>query len=69
MDASCVRNRGCAASLETRKIYPIVADPKAEARGLLRVIDDSGADCLYPRSFFVPFELQKQATRLFTHLA
>jgi hypothetical protein len=38
----CVSNGGYSASLEVRKIYPVVSDPEAEKRGLLRVVDESG---------------------------
>jgi len=65
----CVKNRGYAASLELRKIYRLLADPKAESRGLVRVVDESGDDYLYPSAFFVPIDVPKQATRLFVHAA
>ena len=44
----CVRNDSYEASLEPRKIYRVVEDEKAEARALVRVIDESGEDYLYP---------------------
>jgi hypothetical protein len=49
----CVKNRGYTASLETRKIYQLLSDAKAESRGMVRVVDESGDDYLYPESFFV----------------
>ena len=61
--AVCVRNRGFAASLELRKLYPVVHDPEAEANDLIRVIDESGEDYLYPDRLFqrlvLPRELQR----------
>jgi len=48
----CVKNDGYAVSLETRKIYVAIADPVAEKHGQLRVIDESGEDYLYPKTFF-----------------
>jgi hypothetical protein len=48
----CVDNEGYAASLEKRKIYVALRDPTAEKHGLLRVIDESGEDYLYPKGFF-----------------
>jgi hypothetical protein len=48
----CLKNEGYPASLETRKIYVAVRDSVAEKHGLLRVIDESGNDYLYPRAFF-----------------
>jgi hypothetical protein len=34
----------------------VLADPKAESEGYLRVIDDSGEDYLYPTRRFVVVE-------------
>ena len=48
----CVDNDGYPASLKKRKLYVMLPDPAAEKRGLLRVIDESGEDYLYPKSFF-----------------
>ena len=48
----CVDNDGYGASLEKRKIYVALRDAGAERHGLLRVVDESGEDYLYPRGFF-----------------
>jgi hypothetical protein len=48
----CVDNEDYPASLEKRKIYVTLRDAHAEKHGLLRVIDESGEDYLYPRSSF-----------------
>jgi hypothetical protein len=48
----CVNNADYPASLEKRKIYVALRDTSAEKRGLLRVIDESGEDYLYPKAFF-----------------
>ena len=48
----CIDNEGYAASLEKRKIYIALRDAVAEKHGLLRVIDESGDDYLYPKMFF-----------------
>jgi hypothetical protein len=53
----CVHNAGYPVSLELRKIYQALADPEAEAHGLLRVIDESGEDYLYPQKFFMSLDL------------
>jgi hypothetical protein len=57
----CVKNRGFAASLEIGKVYRALGgrprDRVAERDGLLRVVDESGEDYLYPRSFFVTVAL------------
>ena len=62
----CVENRGYPAALEVRKIYQLVEDPAAEARGLVRVIDESGEDYLYPDRFFVPIEVPRAAAKAFS---
>jgi hypothetical protein len=48
----CVDNEGYPASLERRKIYVALADHAAEKEGMLRVIDESGEDYLYPKELF-----------------
>jgi hypothetical protein len=48
----CVDNDGYAASLEKRKIYVSLRDAAAEKHGMLRVVDESGEDYLYPKAFF-----------------
>ena len=49
----CIYNRGYRASLELRKVYPVLPDAKAAADDLVRVIDESGEDYLYPKKWFV----------------
>ena len=51
--AVCVRNEGVEASLELRKLYEVLDDPDANEDGMIRVIDESGEDYLFPASFFV----------------
>lgn len=63
--AICVRNVGVPASLELRKVYRLVADAAAASQGLVRVVDESGEDYLYPDTFFVPIEVPKAAVRAF----
>ncbi|HEV2560803.1 MAG TPA: hypothetical protein VGT78_01560 [Rhizomicrobium sp.] len=53
----CVDNEGYPASLERRKIYVAVRDPSVEKHGLMRVVDESGDDYLYPKNFFRPIAL------------
>ena len=53
----CIANDGFAASLEKRKIYQALPDSDAAAHSLLRVVDDSGEDYLYPAKWFVSFSV------------
>ena len=62
----CVDNRGNPAALEVRKIYRLLEDPAAKARRLIRVIDESGEDYLYPERFFVPIEVPPAVARAFS---
>jgi hypothetical protein len=48
----CVDNDGYAASLEKRKIYVALRDAAAEKHDMLRIIDESGEDYLFPKAFF-----------------
>ena len=59
----CVNNEGYPASLERRKIYVSLRDPTAEERGLVRVVDESGEDYLYPAAFFRPIALPRSVTK------
>ena len=51
--AVCVKNVGNEASLEVRKLYEVIPDPDAEVDGMIRVIDDSGEDYLFPAAYFI----------------
>ena len=62
----CVSNDGFEASLEVRKIYQTVRDPKAEKLGLVRVIDESGEDYLYAQGFFSEIALTPELKRALT---
>lgn len=62
----CVSNRGYSAALEVRKVYRLVPDPAMASRGLVRVVDESGEDYVYPQKFFVPIEVPGEAKRVFS---
>jgi hypothetical protein len=53
----CVENTGYPASLELHKIYKVVPDEEAEADGDVRVVDESGEDCIYSQDRFVPIKV------------
>ncbi len=59
----CVRNEDYPASLELRKIYSLIPDKTASKSGLLRVVDESGEDYLYPEDYFVPIKLPRTVQR------
>lgn len=61
--AVCLRNVGFAASLELRKLYAVVEDPDSEANDLIRVIDESGEDYVYPARLFLRLALPSEIHR------
>ena len=56
--AVCVANEGCE-DLSVGMLYRVLTDSTAADEGLLRVIDDSGEDYLYPKIRFVMVEVPK----------
>ena len=59
----CINNDGYAVSLEKRKIYVALRDAAAEKHGMLRIIDESGDDYLYPKTFFRAIALPQAVKR------
>ncbi len=59
----CVRNEGYEVSLELRKIYVSIDDGGAKAHRMVRVIDESGEDYLYPQRLFLPISLPLSVRR------
>ena len=58
--ALCIENRDCE-DLEKRKIYQMLPAEGVEKEGYIRVIDESGEDYLYPRSYFIAVQLPREA--------
>lgn len=57
----CIKNAGFEASLEARKLYNLADDQKAQALGLIRVVDEPGEGYLYPQEMFAPIAIQQPA--------
>ena len=51
--AICIDDTDYKASLIRGKVYQILPDPKAARDDLVRIVDESGEDYLYHRSYFV----------------
>jgi hypothetical protein len=64
--AVCVNNENYPASLEVRKIYEVIPDEKAAKHKLVRIVDESGEDYLYPEAYFVPIEIPQAAEMVFS---
>jgi hypothetical protein len=67
--AICVQNTDYAASLEVRKLYAVLDDPFADQHGMIRIIDESGEDYLYPHSYFLRIELPSAIERTLSEIA
>ena len=59
----CLKNDDYGASLERRKIYVCLPDQVASEHGLVRIIDESGEDYLYPKGLFAAVELPTPVRR------
>ena len=59
----CIRNTAYPASLELRRVYPLLSDARAAKHGQVRIIDESAEDYLYPQEYFVPIKLPPAAER------
>ena len=53
----CLSNRGFRDALIPRRLYLQLPDEKASRHGLVRVVDESGEDYLFPTQLFAPIEL------------
>lgn len=67
--AICIRNDDYPASLELRKLYAVLDDSFAAQHGMIRVIDESGEDYLYPSEFFVSVELPASIEKTLAKIA
>jgi len=61
--AVCLRNAGFEAALEVRKLYAVLDDSDAEANNLIRVVDESGEDYVYPARMFQRLNLPAEVQR------
>ena len=64
----CIRNDEYPASLEVRKVYEVLPDATAAEHQLVRIIDESGEDYLFPDEYFMPVDLP-QPIRIALQLA
>lgn len=65
----CLSNKGYEASLERGKVYLNLPDRESEKLGLLRVVDESGEDYLFPKARFVAIELPQTAQKVLLQAA
>jgi hypothetical protein len=65
--AVCIRNTGYAASLEPRKLYEIVPPEPHDPPDMMRMIDESGEDYLYPADLFLAVPLPAETAKALSH--
>ncbi|MDD5262166.1 MAG: hypothetical protein PHD76_10005 [Methylacidiphilales bacterium] len=61
----CIDDGGSPESLEKRKFYEVLEDAEAASEGMVRIMDESGEDYLYPRHYFADVSLPQQIERVF----
>lgn len=59
----CIDNTDYEASLIPGKVYRILADPRAAKDDLVRIVDESGEDYLYHKSYFVFVDFPKAVAK------
>ena len=67
--AVCVKNDDYRASLELRKLYPVLDDEFAAKHDMIRVVDESGEDYLYPALYFVRVDLPQSVEQTLRKIA
>ena len=61
--ALCIDNADYEASLIPGKVYRTLPDPAAAKDDLVRIIDESGEDYLYHKSYFVFVDFPKSVAK------
>jgi hypothetical protein len=59
----CLERGSYRIDLEIGKIYRVIRPHKNDPDEMLRIIDDSAEDYLYPSAWFVPIELPPKAKK------
>jgi hypothetical protein len=61
----CLRNEGYEISLTPRKVYVSLRDTKAAKHKMIRVIDESGEDYLFPPRYFARVRVPASVRAIF----
>jgi len=61
--ALCIDNTDYKVSLIPGKVYRIIPDPKAAKDNLIRIVDESGEDYLYHKSYFLFVDFPPAVTK------
>jgi hypothetical protein len=62
----CLANRGYATSLVVRRLYPVLPDVVGEKHDMIRIVDESGEDYLYPKRMFAAVALTRTVEKRLT---
>ena len=65
----CLQNEGYETSLQVRTVYRALSDSEAESHRMLRIVDESDEDYLFPASLFVPIDVPASAAKVFAGAA
>jgi len=55
----CLVNRGYPTSLVVRRLYATLPDAVGKKHDMIRIIDETGDDYLYPKKMFAPVALAR----------
>jgi hypothetical protein len=61
----CVANEGNEVSLQLWRVYKTLRDDDARSEGLIRIVDETGEDYLFPEENFAAIELPKEVQKPF----
>jgi hypothetical protein len=61
----CVANAGNEVSLQLWRVYKTLRDDDARSEGLIRIVDETGEDYLFPEENFAAIELPKEIQKPF----
>jgi hypothetical protein len=59
----CVSSAGVEISLDVWKVYRQLTDEWSESHNMVRVIDNTGEDYLFPASHFMPIQIEPAMER------
>lgn len=65
----CIANGGNEASLTLRRVYKVIPDKDAEARKMIKIVDDTDEAYWFSASCFVPVELPEESEQSFELVA
>lgn len=61
----CIDNTDYRADLTVHKVYQVLPDAQGERHGMIRIVDNTEEDYLYPAKLFAPVELSEVARKSF----